>query len=92
MLMFFALVACRRAVTYEFGDLVIEDPWARSALVERDNGSIFMTIHNNGSEDDVLTEVYSPSARFTDVREGLPIIVEGDGIEVGEMVQLVPGW
>ena len=84
------LVACRQAITYEVGDLILEDPWARSALVERDNGSVFMIIRNTGAEDDVLLEVYSSASRFTDVREGLPITVEGDGIEVGEMVQLVP--
>ncbi len=47
--------------------LIIEKPWARASIGTKRPGSVFMTIRNTGTADDVLVAIDTPQANRAEV-------------------------
>ena len=96
---FLALAGAASAHDYKVGDLVIDHPVARATPANAPVAGGFMTITNNGSQDDRLIAASSAVAGKMEIHE---MAMEGDvmkmreiegGIVIpaGETVMLVPG-
>jgi copper(I)-binding protein len=99
LLLVFFSTAIAATNSYKIGDLVIEAPYSRSTPPMAPVGGGFMTIINNGSEDDTLI---SGSASFSkafeihemSMKDGIMKMAElenGLTIPAGETVLLKPG-
>ena len=87
------LVACGsgNVASFESGDIVIEDPWARSAILQEGNGAAYMVIRNTGDADDVLLEARTSVANMVEIHESVMMEGGGDeGMGEGEMMQMRP--
>lgn len=86
----------RDPTTFTFGDLVIENPWARESVTR--TGAAYLTVRNDGSEDDRLIGVASEVAEEAElhtsvVEDGVMRMRPAEAVEVpahGEAV-LEPG-
>lgn len=91
-----ALLAASAAISFTLpafaADIMVMDPYARSASASAKTGAAFMMIHNHGQTDDHLIGVSSPAAKkvelhthieedgvmkMTHVEEGLPLPADG---------------
>ena len=85
--------------SYKVGDLVIETPYSRSTPPMAPVGGGFLTIINNGSEDDTLisgTATFSEAFEIHEMsmKDGIMKMAElenGLTIPAGETVELKPG-
>ncbi|MEZ5825472.1 MAG: copper chaperone PCu(A)C [Geminicoccaceae bacterium] len=84
--------------TYRLGDLVIEGLWSRETPRSAKNGASFMTITNEGSEDDRLVAASSDAAGRVELHTHLMDggvmrmrQVEAIDLPAGETVMLQPG-
>ena len=54
---------------WQFGDIVVEQAWARLVPGAAGTGAVYLTIHNKSGQDDLLLAVDSPAARTTAVHK-----------------------
>lgn len=84
---------------HEVGDLMLKAPFARATLPNQPVAGAFLTITNNGNEDDVLVAVSSPISERGEVHEmkmdgdtmKMREMADGLVIPAGETVELKPG-
>jgi len=87
------------AETYKLGDLIVDSPYARSTPPLAPVGGGFMTIINNGSEDDTLISGETTFSEAFEIHEvsmadGVMKMAELDGgllVPAGKTVELKPG-
>ncbi|PWQ94406.1 copper chaperone PCu(A)C [Leucothrix pacifica] len=87
------------AEPYKVGDLIVDSPYARSTPPLASVGGGFMTIINNGSEDDTLISGETTFSEAFEIHEvsmadGVMKMAELDGgllVPAGETVELKPG-
>lgn len=87
------------AESYKVGDLIIDTPYARSTPPLAPVGGGFMTIINNGSEDDTLVSGEATFAEAFEIHEmsmedgvmKMAELEDGLVIPAGETVELKPG-
>ena len=84
--------------SYTLGNLVIEGPWSRETASSARNGAGFLSIENQGSEDDRLVAASSNAAGHVELHThlmdgGVMRMRQVEAIEVpaGETVTLQPG-
>ncbi len=81
------------------GELILKAPFARATLPNQPVAGAFLTITNNGAEDDVLIAVSSPISERGEVHEmkmdgdtmRMREMADGLVIPTGETVELKPG-
>jgi copper(I)-binding protein len=84
---------------HTLGDLTLKAPFARATLPNQPVAGAFLTITNNGTEDDVLIAVSSPISQRGEVHEmkmdgdtmKMREMADGLVIPAGETVELKPG-
>ena len=86
------------ADAYTAGGLTIEQPWARATPVKAKTGVVYLTIRNDGGQDDRLTAATTPASNkaelHTHVMEGNVMKmrpVKGIDIKGGGTIALAPG-
>ncbi len=81
------------------GDITIQNPWARATLGQMKNGATFVTLHNMGTEDDVLIAAEGTVAKrielhahtMTDGVMKMRQVEGGVPVKASSMVELKPG-